>query len=71
MANIWEVCEFTEGWVSMTWIKKGVSGNKKGKYMIAVEETKRMRLVPWPGTTSLARYALQHLNCLLKLRTSI
>lgn len=30
MVNIWEVYEFTAGWVSMTWIKKGVSG-KKGK----------------------------------------
>lgn len=54
----------------MTWIKKGISG-KKGKYMNAVEETKRMRLVLWPGTIPLARHALQHPNCLLKLRTSI
>lgn len=68
MVNIWEVCEFTEGWVSVTWLKKGVSGKKKGKHMNAVEKTKRMRLGLWPGTIPLARHALQH--CLLKLRAS-
>lgn len=53
----------------MAWLKKGVSGKKKGKYMNAVEETKRMRLGLRPGTIYLARHALQH--CRLKLRASI